>query len=284
MRIGIAVGRDQVVRELRAAAPLARRLRAPVTARAPWLTAVLNARAVRPLSGRPVAVLVEESGHEPPTAAAFLRLQRRGPVTRVTVLGDGVPTPGGLPPARLLAAHDDAAALLADGIGGLLDSLRGPWSLSLAGLPLGDPTARRLALRFPMAHMATGRSTRLVDDLDRTGPVVRSRDPRDVERWLPALLAQEPDGPARAFLRAAARLHAATGELEVAVVPGDDAAAPRGGLLSLGDGPGRWAWWATPGLPGIRTERGAPSAALTVPVRSWLPAPDVARRLGGRRR
>lgn len=277
MRTRIAVGRAPVGREVRSAAPLAARLRAPLTARAPWLTAVLNAQDAQRRTGGPVAVVVGAPGR-PPVAAAFLRLRRRGAATAVTVLGDGVPTPPGRPAARLLTADDDAAARLADGIADLLGTLRGPWSLHLAGLPLGDPTARRLATRFPMAHLATGRTTSLVDALDDAGPVVRSRDPLDLERALPALLAQEPDPRARGFLRAAARLHAAAGRLEVAV-----AAGRPGGLLTLIDGADRWPWWATPGLPGMRTVRGAPAAALTVPVRSWLPAPDVARRLGGRR-
>lgn len=281
MRTRVAVGRDRVAREVRAAAPLTRRLRAPLTARGPWLTAVLNVQAARRRSGRPVAVVVEPPGGAP-EAAAFLHLRRHGVVTAVTLLGHGVPQPTGLPTARLLAADDDAAARLADGVVALLGSLRGPWSLDLADLPLGDPTARRLAARFPMARMATGRTTRLVDDLDAAGPVLRTRDPVAIERELPALLARKADAGARDFLRAAARLHAATGELELAVGPGAGG-APGGGLLTLLDRSSAWPWWATPGLPGLRTERGAPTAALTVPVRSWLPAPDVAGRLRGRR-
>ena len=54
----IAVGRARVAREVRAAAPLMADLRAPVTARGPWLTAVLNAGAARRGGGRPVAVVV----------------------------------------------------------------------------------------------------------------------------------------------------------------------------------------------------------------------------------
>ncbi|MGY1754944.1 hypothetical protein [Blastococcus sp. SYSU D01042] len=281
MRTRVVVGTAPVAHEVRAAAPLARRLRAPVTARAPWLTAVLDAQAARRWSGRPVAVVVGGPEGACPGAAAFLRLRRRGALTAVTLLGDGLPVPPGLPPARLLAADDDAAARLADGIGDLLGSLRGPWSLALAGLPLGDPTARRLAARYPMARMASSRTTRLVDELDGAGPVLRTRDPAEVDRELPALLAAEPDPAARGFLRVAARLHAAAGQLELAVVEGTDGAS-RGGLLVLLDGPAAVPWWATPGLPGLRAERGAPTAAVTVPRRSWLPAPDVARRLGGR--
>jgi hypothetical protein len=50
----IVVGRARVVREVRAAAPLMADLRAPITARGPWLTAVLNQGAARRESGRPV--------------------------------------------------------------------------------------------------------------------------------------------------------------------------------------------------------------------------------------
>ena len=52
----VAVGRARVVREIRAAAPLMAALRAPVAARGPWLTAVLNASGTARFSGRPVYV------------------------------------------------------------------------------------------------------------------------------------------------------------------------------------------------------------------------------------
>ncbi|WP_040338416.1 hypothetical protein [Candidatus Blastococcus massiliensis] len=281
----VVVGRAGVARELRAAEALAERLRAPLTARAPWLTAALNVRAARRGGGTPVAVVVDVPGGGGVDAAAFLHLRRRGPVTSVTLLGDGVaPLPGGRPTGRLPAADEDAADRLADGIAELLGTLRWPWSLRLAGLPLGDPTARRLAARFPAAKLANDRSTRLVDELDGTGPVSRSRDPRELEHRLPLLLEREGNRRARAFLRAAARLHAATGSLEVAVVPGGSGTAPEGCLLTLLDGGERWPWWAAPGTPGLRTEPGSPLVSLTVPARSLLPAPDVARRLGVGRR
>jgi hypothetical protein len=95
----IAVGRARVVREVRAAAPLMADLRAPVTARGPWLTAVLNEGAARRGGGRPVAVVVEPHAQGRPEAVAFLTLRRRGLATVVTVLGDGVdPVPAGRPP------------------------------------------------------------------------------------------------------------------------------------------------------------------------------------------
>ncbi|WP_199584509.1 hypothetical protein [Blastococcus sp. TF02A-30] len=276
----IAVGRARVVREVRAAEPLAERLRAPLTARPPWLTAVLVVQAARRLPGRPVAVVVGGDLDAAPRAAAFLWLRRRGLGTAVTLLGDGVgPVPGGRPHARLLAADDDAAAFLADGIADLLGTLRGTWSLRLAGLPLGDPTARRLAARFRGGALATARTGRLVDELGDEG-VARSRDPRELERWLPALLARVPDARSRTFVRSAARVHAAAGRLELAVTQ-DAGGELRDGLLTLVDGEDRWAWWSTAALA---VEMGAPAATLTVPPRRLLPAPDAMRwlRVSGR--
>ena len=85
MRARIVTGRDAVVRELRAAAPLMAALAAPVTARAPWLTAVLDARTPGPFGPRPAAVVVGTDPREPPAAAAFLSLRRRALHTSVTV-------------------------------------------------------------------------------------------------------------------------------------------------------------------------------------------------------
>ena len=263
----VAVGRAWVAPEVRAAAPLMATLRAPVTARAPWLTAVLNADAATRSRTRPVAVVVESAQLE---AVAFLSVGRRGLTTVVTVLGEGTgPLPGGRPPARLLARDEAAATRLAEGVTGLLGTLRRPWTLELAGLPLGDPTSRLLAARLPTSVLGNVRSTRLVDELDDVpgpggAPVVRSRDPRVLERWLPDLLADA--GPrARTFLRAAARLHAATGEVETAVVADGDTL--HSGLLTLVDGADRWPWWGTG--PGLHTEMGAPLVGLTAPARGW---------------
>jgi hypothetical protein len=242
-------------------------LRAPVTARAPWLTAVLNTGAAARSRSRPVAVVVESSGLE---AAAFLSVGRRGLTTVVTVLGgDAEPIPGGRSPARLLARDEAAADRLAEGVTDLLGTLRRPWTLELAGLPLGDPTSRRLAARLPTSVLGNVRSSRLVDELDDVAgpggaPVVRSRDPRVLERWLPALLA-ETDPRVRTFLRATARLHAAIGEVELAVVADGDTL--RAGLLTLVDGADRWPWWGTG--PGLRTEMGTPLVGLTAPARGW---------------
>jgi len=269
-----------VVREVRAAAPLMAALRAPVPAQGPWLTAVLNEGAAHRFRGRPVAVVVEPDAQGRPEAVAFLRVRRRGVLTEVTLLGDGVPpVPGGRPPRRLLARDPQAAVLLADGICGLLGSLRGPWTLRLTGLPMGDPTARELAARLPTALIRTLRSTALVDELGPAGAVVRSRDPRTLDAWLPGLLARA--APAeRGFLRAAARLHAAVGQVELGVVP--DGQRPRAALLTLVDGADRWPWWGFDGTGALRTELGSPVVELAVPARGWPPLPGVSRRSGGR--
>ena len=268
----IAVGRARVVREVRAAAPLMADLRAPVTARGPWLTAVLNEGAARLPRLRPVAVVVEPHEQGRPSGVAFLTVRRRGVGTSVTLLGEGrLPLPAGSPPARLLTRDEATAGLLAGGVLQLLASVRGPWTLRLSGLPLGDPTLRALAARLPTAVLANRRSSRLVDELDAVGPVERSRDPRVLELRLPALLDREPDPRARAFLRAGARLHAAIGRLEVAVVArGDDV---RAGLLTLLDGDDRRVWWGSSEIGGLRTELGSPVATLTAPARGWPPLP-----------
>lgn len=254
-------GRAAVRREVHAAAPLMAALRAPLPAQGPWLTAVLNADAVSGARRRPAAVVVEAGGRT--EAVAFLMLRRRGLRTAVVLLGDG---PGPVPPgrpARRLPARDAAAAdLLAAGIRELLTSLRGPVTVRLAGLPLGDPTVRALAPRLPTSVVATERSLRLVDDLDDVGEPVRSRDPRSLEAALPDLLARESDPHARRFLRSAARLHAAIGRPEVAVLPG-------AALLTLVDGADRWPWLGFSDAGGLRTERGAPSVTLGVPARGW---------------
>jgi hypothetical protein len=273
--IRIAVGRARVVREVRAAGPLMAALRAPVTAGGPWLTAVLNQGADPRARSRPVAVVVEPARPGCPEAVAFLTVRRRGIRTTVTLLGDGTaPLPPGTPPFRLPARHEPAAGRLATGILDLLESLRGPWALRLSGLPLGDPTVAALAARLPTAVVRNTRSSRLVDELDGAGSVVRSRDPEALERRLPGLLAREPDSRTRSFLRAAARLHAAIGQLEVAVVTrGDDV---RAGLLTLLDGNDRRPWWGSSDVGGLPTVLGAPLVQLTVPAR-WPSAPALGR-------
>ena len=147
------------------------------------------------------------------------------------------------------------AGLLADGVADLLGSLRGPRQLRLAGLPLGDPTARALAARLPDGVLATVRSRGLVDDLDDVG--AGRPQPRPARCWsggCPACWPREPDPRARDFLRAAARLHAAIGQLELAVVADGDASGPA--LLTLVDGADRWPWWGFGDGGPLRTELG----------------------------
>ncbi|MGY1671075.1 hypothetical protein [Geodermatophilus sp. SYSU D00710] len=274
----VVLGRARVAHEVRAAVPLARSVRSPLTASAPWLTTVLAVQAAhrRPRL-LPAAVVVGPHRSARPDALALLALASAGPVVTATLLGDGLPVPGGRPAARLPARDDDAAALLAAGVLGLLTSFRRPWRLRLAGLPLGDPTVRALARLRPDAVVATTRSRRLVDDLDAlaaaTGArVERSRDARALDAALPALLAGERDPRARDLVRAAARLHAAVGRLEVATVT--DGGRLRGGLLTLldGDPPGgggpagadRLPWWGHAEPGGLREETGAPLVGVSV--------------------
>jgi hypothetical protein len=275
-------GPAEVAAELRRATPLMAAVRAPIPARAPWLTAVLNVQAARTPArrwrSRPVAVVVDGTPARP-AAAAFLSLRRQGLVTVVSMLGsEAVPLPGGRPTARLLAADDDAARLLAAGILRLLSSRRGPWALQLAGLPLGDPTAAELAAALPDSVLANVRSRQLLDDLDSVGAVERTRDPAALERSLPALLREEPDVEARAFLRASARLHATIGRVEVAVVACADGL--HAGLLTLVDGPDRWPWWGTSRIGGLGEGRGSPLVGLTVAARDWRPG--ISARAAGR--
>ncbi|MGY1821233.1 hypothetical protein [Geodermatophilus sp. SYSU D00079] len=261
----VATGRAEVVGELRAAVPLQAAVRAPVTARSPWLTTVLNVAAAHRRPGsRPVAVVVDRDPDRVggPAALAPLVLAGRGPRIAVTLLGDDAPVPAGTAPARLPARDDAAAGELAAGVLDLLDRGRRPWTLRLTGLPLGDPTLRELGRLRPEAAFSTARSTRLVDALDEAGPVHRSRDPRELDRWLPQLLAREPDRRTRLLLRAAARLHAAIGQVELAVLAEGDRL--RAGLLTLVDGADRRPWWGTSDVGGLTHEMGAPVVSLTL--------------------
>ena len=265
-------------------------LRAPIPARAPWLTAVLNARAAQPASrrwrSRPVAVVVDGTSSGP-AAAAFLSLHRQGPVTVISMLGAAAaPLPIGRPTARLLAADPAAARLLADGILDLLTSQRRPWSLRLSGLPLGCPTTAALAARVETAAFSSARTTRLVDALDAAvGPVHRSRNPRDLDRALPDLLERLPDDRSRAFLRTTARVHAAIGQVELAWA--GDLRSPGAALLTLVDGNDRWPWWGFCPDGGVPTEMGAPLVSLTATggprPRLELPWTSVPRRPWGHR-
>ncbi|NEK57239.1 hypothetical protein GCU56_05040 [Geodermatophilus sabuli] len=278
-------GRGPVLRQLCAAEPLLAGLRAPATARAPWAATVLNAAAAgRRPRPRPVAVVVDGPGPvrgsaTPPAALAALTLRAAGPRVTATLLpASAGPVPPGTPPARLPARDDAAATALAAGVLALLDSLWRPWTLRLTGLPLGDPTLRALGRLRPDGAFANARSTRLVDDLDAAGPVLRSRDPRLLDRWLPELLAREPARQSREHLRAVARLHAALGQLELAVVADGDRLAAA--LLTLLDGPERRPWWGFSDRGGLSTEMGAPLVSFT--LRGGLLPARVSRRTGPR--
>jgi hypothetical protein len=259
----VATGRAAVVREIRAAGPLMRRLRAPVPARGPWLTAVLTAQDAHRSRSHPVAVVVEAHRHGRPEALALLSLRSRGVPVEARLLGDGLdPVPAGRPPARLLAADPRSAQLLADGVLGLLGSRHRPWTLRLSGLPLGCPTAAALAARLDTAAFGSDRSTLLADGLDADGgPVHRSRDPRILDRALPALLARLPDGRSRTFLRTAARVHAAIGQVELAWSGALE--HPRAALLTLVDGADRWPWWGFSADGDLAGAMGAPLVSLT---------------------
>jgi hypothetical protein len=261
----VVVGRARVVREVRATASLMSDLAAPVTARGPWLTAVLNVQSASLVaSARPRAVLVEQHSAGRPDGAALLSSRRRGPVTAVTLLGDAAgPVPGGSPSRRLYARDDAIASRLADGVVDVLERIRGPWTLRLSGLPLGDPTVAHLAVSVAGAEIANSRSRRLVDGLDSAGDVQRTLDPAEIDRWLPALLRRLPAAE-RAFTRAAARLHAAIGRVELAVVPGSD--GPAAALLTLLEGPDatdRLPWWGFSDIGGLDRTLGSPVVTVT---------------------
>ncbi len=197
-----------------------------------------------------------------PTGAAWLSLRRRGPVTEVRLLGDGIAAvPPGSAPHRLLAADAAVAAELATGIQQLLWGIRGPWRLALAGLPLGDPVLAALGSALGTgASFATARSRRLVDSLDEMGPVRRSQDAGELERWLPVLLDRRPTGTRREVLRSLARVHAAAGVLEHAVLL--DRGQVRAGLLTLVDGAARRPWWGFSEVGGLEQGPGQPLVSL----------------------
>jgi hypothetical protein len=268
--IRLAEGRAQVVREIRAAAPLISGTAAPTTARGPWLTAALHAAPTPAPRVRHRAVVVEHHRQGRPAGLALLSsrtvLRRGRPTTVLRLLGDGgPPVPPGPAPRRLPVADDAVADLLAEGIAGVLASTRGPWELVLTGLPMGDPVLRALAGRLGTGSgFRTARVQALVDHLDGLGPVTRSTDPAGLERWLPLFLEHRPAGARRADLRATARVHAVAGVLEHAVVL--SAGQPVAGVLTLLEGPDRRPWWGFGGA-GPVTVPGPPHVSLR--AASW---------------
>ncbi len=267
----VVEGQTPVVREIRAAAPLLSELAVPPTARGPWLTAALHATSAPVPRVRHRAVVVQEHRQAGPTGLALVssstRLRRGRPVTVVRLLGDGGPPgPPGVAPRRMPAADPEVAGQLADGIADLLAGTRGQWQLELTGLPLGDPVLAALGARLGTgAEFRTSRSRSLADELRTGAPVRRSTDPADLERWLPAFLEHRPVGARRADLRALARVHAAAGLLEHAVVP--SGAVATAGLLTLLDGEARRPWWgfgpaagSGPGQPWVSLSASGPGS------------------------
>ena len=271
MFIRVAEGRARVVREIRAAAPLISGTAAPTTARGPWLVAALHAAPAPAPRVRHRALVVEQHRQGRPAGVALLssrtRLRRGRPTTVVHLLGDGgTPVPPGPAPRRLPVVDEEAAGHLADGVADLLAATRGPWELVLSGLPMGDPVLRALAGRLGVgAVFRTTRARALGDhldgpQLDGRDPVRRSVDPADLERWLPAFLAHRPPGSRRADLRAVARVHAAAGLLEHAVVLTDG--RPVAGMLTLLEDGARRPWWGFGGT-GPLLLPGPPHVSLT---------------------
>ncbi|MCO7219981.1 hypothetical protein [Klenkia sp. PcliD-1-E] len=265
----VARGRAEVVREIRAAAPLLAGPATPTTARGPWLAAALHAAPVPVPRVRHRAVVVDAHQQGRPDGAALLSsapvLHRGRRVTVHRLLGDGGPPgPPGVAPRRLPAADADAAALLADGVVDMVLGTRGPWQLELTGLPLGDPVLAAVGARLGTgAVFRTTRSRALVDGLDDVGPVRRSTDPGELERWLPAFLAHRPARSRLADVRTLIRVHAAAGVLEHAVVPAGDGA--RAGLLTLLDGAARRPWFGFG--PGLHDAPGQPWVSLVADSR-----------------
>ena len=140
---------------------------------------------------------------------------------------------------------------------------------------MGDPTSRALGALRPDAAFGNVRSSRLVDRLNSLGgPVTRSRDPHEVERPLPALLAAQPGPDAARTLRATARLHAAIGQVEIAVVT--EGHHLRAALLSLVEGADRQPWVSC-GEPGaVGREMGAPTSSLRL-AGGWFNRPVAPR-------
>jgi len=201
-------GRDAVGRVLAAATDLFDATGTPVFARPPWLTTWFEAFP----AAEPVAVTVGEPGRV--DGLACLAVSRRGLLRTVTLAGAGPSDYGRLP------ARDPAAAgAVAGGIADALRSLPPPWRLQLDQLPAGDPVVAALLAAVPGAYVeagqpcpqlplgperlpahltASGRRAlrRARQRLDRTGlaaTVDRIRDPGQVSRLLPELIALHRD-------------------------------------------------------------------------------------------
>ena len=244
-------------------------------ARGPWLTAVLNAGAAHRFSGRPGRRRGGGTPAGPPRrrgvpASAPPRAGDRGHAARrrAAPVPAGARRSGCSPGTRTWPACSRPASTTC-------------WGRCAGPASSGWPVSRSVTRRRGSLGPAPGRRHRhrphpaLVDDLDDLGPVARSRDPRVLERWLPILTAREPDRRARDFLRAAARLHAAIGQLELAVV-----AERRAALLTLVDGAQRWPWWASGTTRRCAPSWARPPWASLHPARDWPPVPRLRSRSG----
>lgn len=218
---------------------------APLTCRRPWLQAWVDAyRDAEPW------VLAVESPDGSLAAVAALAVRRRGPLVRVTALGDG-PSDETRLPARNAAAAEELAAGVAAG----LRALRRPWDLRVEQLPPQCAVANALAQRLPLAVREDGDGLPRVD-LDPGGDWRRhssknarqsertarnklaalgvgvderwTTDPDEIERALPALLevhrardlalGRRPDHDdprALAFYTSVVRVHARAGQVEL---------------------------------------------------------------------
>jgi CelD/BcsL family acetyltransferase involved in cellulose biosynthesis len=142
LRTGVAhgvAGLDALRETYDTVAPL------PVTARWAWLRACATHFPDR----RPVAVTVRDGGTL--AGAALLATRRAGPLTLVTLLGDGRSDYAALP------ARDGAAATaLARGVHDVVGGIRGPWRLRFDQVPAGDPVLQEVTRSLRCASLVPG--------------------------------------------------------------------------------------------------------------------------------
>ena len=244
-------------------------LRAPVTARAPWLTAVLNAGAAARSRG-------------PPGGG-----RGRGPAGPAG--GGGLPLPAAPGPddGRLDARRRDRSRCRAGArprgcwpgtrtprtawptaCCDLLGTLRGPWSA--ASWPACRSVTRRRAPWPPgcpppswptsaAPASSTSSTTRRPGGRRWSAAAIPASSSGGCPRSWPArpIPAPAPScGPPRGCTPPSARWSwrwwPSGGVL-------------RAGLLTLVDGDDRWPWWGTGDVGGLRTEMGAPLVGLTAP-------------------
>ncbi|MER7402948.1 GNAT family N-acetyltransferase [Streptomyces sp. NPDC000070] len=153
-----AHGRAPVLAALRQAAELLDRH--PISARAPWLSCWIEAFG----DHHPVGVTLRRDG----TVVGFacLAIRRRGLVTDICLVGDGVSDY-----ARLAAVDDATRRQLTRRVAELPRGRKGPWRLRFDQLPAQDPTVRLLAGLLPHSG---------VEPTDPS-PVLRLTEPRTLE-------------------------------------------------------------------------------------------------------